>query len=726
MLAERARPLPLWLLGLGSLGLAFVRLAPLSLHPATRLPDDGDAAQGAWILWSASRALARGRDLFEANAYFPHPSGLHYSEPLLTQAALAWPILRFTGDAVVANNVVLFLSVAASALAAHLLLREHTGSDAASACGAVTYAFSTYAAAHLAQLQLVSLQWMPLALLFLRRLVRHARIHDAALFTVFSVLHALSCLYYLLFYLVTIALLAPFDPSFRTAIRRPRILALLGLAGAASGLVLGPVAGSYLSLYDRFAFAGEPTGMDILGLVLPPKGGLLDGVLPALPSSASHALGPAALAVAGLGLVSLVRARTTDRSWLGFLVLGIASSTLAAGPEVFLGGRFLFRNPLGFVFDLPLFGTLRSANRFALLVTLALAFFVANGTRLLLVRLSGWRRSAAAAILSLLFVAETWSPCPGTEIPWRASLPEAYRKLAALPDSRPLAELPARPFRDMRFTSLEALFATVHRRPILFAKPSYYPPAMELLQWELRDFPDSRSLTLLSAIGVRLALVHPHRFGRDEPTQLRFLARHDERFPLLERFPDRADTLWRHYALGAEELRAVPALDVEGHPRECACIPIPRETLRLSGNGINDPRLAIDGSVETRWTTGRTQREGHYLEARWDRPRSLARIEIELAYPWGEFARHLRFDGIRGQQVERLKVVEDDWYTVALVRRLAQAPRGARLRYDLEPAVADGVRLVIERTEEAVIGWSVPELHLYELGAGESEAAPRR
>ncbi len=728
MLSARARRLRLVLLGLGFLGLALVRLAPLSLHPGTRLADDGDAAQGAWILWSASRALARGGDLFAANAYFPHPQGLLYSEPLLTQAVLAWPILRLTGDAVLANNIVLLLSLAASALAAHVLLREYTESDVASACGALTYAFSTYATAHLPQLQLVSLQWMPLALLFLRRVMSYARLRDAACLVAFSLLHALSCLYYLLFYLVTAAVLAPLDSSFAKAVRSRRALGLLGTAAAVSALVLLPVAGSYLSLYDRFAFTGEPDGIDLLGFVLPPRGGSLDGMLPAFEGSStgSHALGPAAVAVAALGLVSLARSGTRDRSWLGFLLLGSVSSVLAAGPEVFLGGRFLFRNPLEFMFGLPVFSSLRSANRFALLVTLALAFFVAHGVKRVLSQLAGRRRLAVAALLSFLFVAETWSPCDGAEVPWGPSLPEAYSRLAALPDDQPLAELPVRPFRDMRFTSLEALFATVHRHPILFAKPSYYPPALELLQWELRDFPDSRSVTLLGAIGVRLALVHPHRFRHAEVAQLRFLARHDERLPLLERFPDRANSLWRRYALGAEELRAVPPLEVEGRPREWPSVPIPRDALQLRANGVNDPRLAVDGNVDTRWTTGRSQHEGHYLEVRLDRPRMLGRIEIEMAYPWGEFARHLRFEGLLGERMERLERVEDIWYTAALVRRLARAPKGARLRYDFTPALADGVRLVVERTEEAVIGWSVPELHLYELGyeLGGTESEP--
>ena len=50
--------------------LAFVILRPLSLSPASRLPDDGDAVLGLWIVWWGATHLSKGYPgIFDANAF---------------------------------------------------------------------------------------------------------------------------------------------------------------------------------------------------------------------------------------------------------------------------------------------------------------------------------------------------------------------------------------------------------------------------------------------------------------------------------------------------------------------------------------------------------------------------------------------------------------------------------------------------------------------------------
>jgi hypothetical protein len=85
-----------------------------------------------------------------------------------------------------------------------------------------------------------------------------------------------------------------------------------------------------------------------------------------------------------------------------------------------------------------------------------------------------------------------------------------------------------------------------------------------------------------------------------------------------------------------------------------------------------------------------------------------------MTFPYGEFARNLTINGHRGDRFYRVKQIEDIWYKVALVRQLVEDPKRARLRYDLEPMTVDRLRLFIRRTEEGTIGWSIPEIHVYE------------
>jgi hypothetical protein len=264
---------------------------------------------------------------------------------------------------------------------------------------------------------------------------------------------------------------------------------------------------------------------------------------------------------------------------------------------------------------------------------------------------------------------------------------------------------------------MEAYFSTIHRRPILFAKPSFYPPAMELLQWELRDFPDTRSIALLQALDVRFALVHPKRWQEDRRLRLRRLERLDPQLTLVKAFTDGTHPLWSEYQLGGELLYRIQPLEdgeLRTVPLFCDCREIDRNSFHLKASGSRAPHPAIDGDRRTKWTTSGGQREGDYFEIGFDRPRRPVRLEIEMAFPYGEFPRNLEMNGYLGERGHRVHRIEDIAYTIALVRTLVQEPTKARLRYDLEPMTMDRLRLFIHRTEEATIDWSISEIHVYE------------
>jgi hypothetical protein len=136
---------------------------------------------------------------------------------------------------------------------------------------------------------------------------------------------------------------------------------------------------------------------------------------------------------------------------------------------------------------------------------------------------------------------------------------------------------------------------------------------------------------------------------------------------------------------------------------------------------LNHPRRALDGDRTTKWTTGDTQKKGHFFEIAFDSPRRPVRIEMEMVYPYGEFPRHLEVNGYSGLAGRRMEQLEDVWYKVALVRQLVDDPAEARFRIDLEPATVDRLRMFIHVTEEGGEPWSIAEIHVYELAGGEDE-----
>jgi len=299
-------------------------------------------------------------------------------------------------------------------------------------------------------------------------------------------------------------------------------------------------------------------------------------------------------------------------------------------------------------------------------------------------------------------------------VPAVATVPDVYRWLAESRDAPPVAELPARPTHLQRFMALDQYLATIHGKPITTGWPSFFPPALDLLLWDLRDFPDAGSITILRALGVRLAVIHPKRWESHRRFFERRLAEREAVLPLLARFPDRGLPVWNRFQLGGEEVRGIPPLAEERPPRACDCVEVERRHYRVESGFGNAATLAVDGVIGTRWTTVAPQQEGMWFAVLLDRPRRLARLEIDTASPYGEFARNLEISGYLGRESWPMGPRPDMWYEVALLRQLIRDPAKARLRYDLQPALVDRLRLTITRTDEGAPAWSIPEIHVYE------------
>jgi hypothetical protein len=426
---------------------------------------------------------------------------------------------------------------------------------------------------------------MPLALLYLHRFFSRNRALPLIGFVLFSVLLGLACFYYLQFYLVVLAVIVPAYLLAYRCWRRPRSIVWLVISFALIAAPLMAAAAPYFRLFQRYGFTGQADSYDLIRFFQPPAGSVLYGAFDPPPQILDQFLGYFALGLGALGIWSLVRGRRELR-WLGavWVLLGLVSFFLAAGPDLIVNGERI--SP------------------------------VAAGAARLTAGSSMRRGRLVSALLAGLIVSEQWTPryTRGTEIPVGDEIPEAYRALEEEPNKGPVAELPVRPFRFIRFNTLESYFSTFHGRPILVGKPSFPPPAFELLRWELRDFPDEKSITLLQSLEVERVLVHPKRWEGERRRYLRSLARRTDQVPLIRQFPDRVNPLWDRYELGGEQLHALAPLEKLSAPRSCECLEIDRRTFRLQANGATDPSLAVDGDPGTKWTTGSFQQEGFFFE----------------------------------------------------------------------------------------------------------------
>ena len=81
--------------------LAVVFTWPLALHLGSAVEDTQDALLNVWIMaWDGHALLSAPGHLFDANIFYPYPRTLAYSELLLSNALLSWPITLLTGNPV--------------------------------------------------------------------------------------------------------------------------------------------------------------------------------------------------------------------------------------------------------------------------------------------------------------------------------------------------------------------------------------------------------------------------------------------------------------------------------------------------------------------------------------------------------------------------------------------------------------------------------------------------
>jgi hypothetical protein len=155
--------------------LLFFALSPhLPSHFSTHLfADAGDGFQNYWNIWWVRKAILELHQspYFTTYLHYPHGTTLiaHTLNPFNGLVALVLPFLTL-GQA---YNVLVVFGFVAGGCTAFLLCREVTGAYWPSVVGGAIFTFSSYHFAHAqGHMNLVSLEWLPLFILFWRRFVR--------------------------------------------------------------------------------------------------------------------------------------------------------------------------------------------------------------------------------------------------------------------------------------------------------------------------------------------------------------------------------------------------------------------------------------------------------------------------------------------------------------------------------------------------------------------------
>ena len=211
-------------------------LTLLYLRPIWRVfgsslaPNAGDPLFNLYILkWVVRQIHAGFPNLWDANFFYPARGTLALSDHMLGPAfEIAW-----LENTVAGYNLLFFSSFVLCCLATWWVLRRSGLSGYAALLGGAVFAFSPFRMSHLNHLQMLTMQWIPLALWSFDRLLAERTARRAAVFLVFYGLQLTAGCY--LAYMIHFSMLAILASRW-AALGRRRLLA------PASLRVLAPVA----------------------------------------------------------------------------------------------------------------------------------------------------------------------------------------------------------------------------------------------------------------------------------------------------------------------------------------------------------------------------------------------------------------------------------------------------------------------------------------------------
>jgi hypothetical protein len=556
--------------------LALVSTHPLWHHLTTALPSDiGDPLLNTWILaWDGHALLTDPVHLFDANIFFPLKDTLAYSEHLLGTALPMLPILLISGEPVLTYNVAFLTSFILSGFSLYLLALRYTGNRLAAFLAGLAFAFAPYRLSLIGHLFLLTVQWLPLTLLYLDAFLQPAltppfsqpfgsaqgrlwekggagggvRARSLALFAFFFICQAATSWHLAVFTSFVVALYVLGNWLTQRAAFSWLGPAGLGAAALVMALAMAPLILPYLKVLPELhktrpwdtivAFAATPTDY----LAAYPANlffGQLTAPFRARPGFIEeHTLFPGLLAsILTTFSLGFLRQRGTVqpahdgagkvRSIVGiFWVILILSVSLTFGPFLRLEGwGIVIPMPYHLLTGLMPASLMRVPPRWMVVGLFAMSLLLGFSLTSIFtwVQRKGWSTQMVyglALLLGIGLLAEGYAaPIPLAEVGSTAQLPEVYRWLARDGDDYAILEMPFYSAPQPEYPETRRLYAsTIHWKKLVNGYSGHTPSRQPELAQRLAGFPDQEAIAALQTLGaqgVRYLIVHSLEQGFD-------------------------------------------------------------------------------------------------------------------------------------------------------------------------------------------------------------------
>jgi hypothetical protein len=497
----------------GAALLFFVAMAVLHSWPLASDPvhlsrlDNHDAELNTWIVAWVAHILPRAPlSLFEATIMHPEQHSLAFSEHMFVPSVMGAPLLWLGASPVLVYNLLIMAGLALSGWAMYLLMARWTGSISAGLIAGLLYAFNAHVLTRFVHLQAQHVEFFPLMLYALDRVLVDRRPRHAVLLAAAFVLQSLCSNHLLVFsaYALIVAV------AVRWRELHLRTWQLLVAAGALSVVALLPFLWPYYQVDQAHSLARD------VNVVTQYNAGWRDYLVTGgrlhfawwshVFYEGRTALFPGitAIVLAGIALLSGSAIRDPRaRMALAFGVLGVALSFGTSLP----GYPFLHQT-------LPLVSGLRNVARWGWLALAAFAILAGFGAAYL-ERLMPRKRWIPVALGALVTIEAIRTPVGFTRF---QGIPAFYDRLAG-ETSLVLAEFPFYSGASVSQNGPYVLANTRYFRPLLNGYSSFHPESFEARGRVLNTFPSGAALAELRAANVTHVTVHLGAFARHHGEQ---------------------------------------------------------------------------------------------------------------------------------------------------------------------------------------------------------------
>ena len=236
--------------------LAVVHTWPLATDPGRLSRNDApDTVHKEWILaWDAHQLANDPWHLFDSNTFYPKRNTLAYSDHLFVQALMGAPLLWLGASPVLVYNLLIMAGLALTGWATSLVVERWTGNRLAGIFSGSLMAFNALTLTRFPQIQDQHMEFFPLALWALDRLLLTPRVAHAAQLAGWFVLQALTCGYLMVFTSLSLVAAVAARPLDWVGPRFRRVAPLLLLSVGLAALALTPFLLPYLRVSREEGF----------------------------------------------------------------------------------------------------------------------------------------------------------------------------------------------------------------------------------------------------------------------------------------------------------------------------------------------------------------------------------------------------------------------------------------------------------------------------------------